>query len=49
MPLSDYAHHNEDAVYVWYQEEGRHTLEPDDDDPDADPYGDGWIDDQDES
>lgn len=46
MPLSDYKHWNEDALYVWYQEEGRHQEEP----PEPDDYyegdedGDDWED-----
>lgn len=35
MPLSDYAHWNEDAEYHWWHEEGKHGYEPpelDDDD-----------------
>jgi hypothetical protein len=35
MSLRDYAHLNEDALYTWWQEEGRHVEEP----PDLnDPY-----------
>ena len=33
MALSDYAHHNEDALMVWWEEEGRHPYE-------SDPYDD---------
>ena len=28
MPISDYAHWNEDAERVWWEEEGRHAGEP---------------------
>lgn len=28
MPLSDYAHWNEDAEYMWWHEEGKHAEEP---------------------
>lgn len=28
MPLADYAHWNEDAQRVWWEEEGRHPDEP---------------------
>ena len=36
MPLSDYAHWNEDAEYMWWHEEGKHVEEP----PEPDPYDD---------
>lgn len=32
MSLRDYAHWNEDAQYMWWQEEGRHPYEPEDND-----------------
>jgi hypothetical protein len=36
MPIADYAHWNEEAELVWWQEEGRHAEKPsfqeDDDD-----------------
>jgi hypothetical protein len=25
MPISDYAHHNEEAQRIWWEEEGRHA------------------------
>jgi hypothetical protein len=28
MPLSDYAHHNEEARRIWWEEEGRHDQDP---------------------
>lgn len=28
MPLSDYSHWNEDAEYMWWNEEGKHDSEP---------------------
>lgn len=28
MPLSDYAHWNEDAEYMWWHEEGKHVEDP---------------------
>jgi hypothetical protein len=34
MALSDYAHHNEDAMHMWWGEEGRHGSEEPDYDPD---------------
>lgn len=34
MPLRDYAHWNEDAQRVWWEEEGRHGSEEPDYDPD---------------
>jgi hypothetical protein len=34
MPLADYAHWNEEAPRIWYEEEGKHPYEPD---PDLDP------------
>ena len=45
MSLSDYAHWNEEAPLVWWQEEGRHSDEPDYDPCDyvADDYGDEWF------
>ena len=36
MPLADYAHWNEEAEQVWWQEEGRHGDEPLDPDYDRD-------------
>jgi hypothetical protein len=30
MALSDYAHWNEDAPRIWWEEEGRHVESPDD-------------------
>lgn len=38
MPLEDYAHHNEDAQRIWWEEEGKHPHEPD--------YGDPYDDDR---
>lgn len=38
MPLTDYAHWNEDAERVWWEEEGRHVEEP----PDPDDWEDGY-------
>lgn len=41
MPVSDYAHHNEEAMAIWWQEEGRHDdLEPPDPDEDVDVFDD---------
>jgi hypothetical protein len=34
MSRADYAHWNEDAEYMWWQEEGRHPEEP----PEPDDY-----------
>lgn len=34
MPLKDYAHWNEKAERIWWEEEGRHETEP----PDVDEY-----------
>ena len=31
MPIADYAHHNEEAPLIWWQEEGRHDAEPSED------------------
>ena len=28
MPLSDYQHHNEEALAIWWIEEGQHDDEP---------------------
>ena len=39
MPLSDYAHHNEEARRIWWEEEGRHADEPREPDYDRDAYG----------
>ena len=40
MPLADYAHWNEEAEQVWWQEEGRHTEEPPEvEDDDWEPEG----------
>lgn len=57
MALSDYAHWNEDALAIWWQEEGRHeTGERDDSDyPEPtgeeldhdDAYGEGYSDGED--
>lgn len=46
MGLADYAHHNEDAMHMWWHEEGKHQPE----EPDYDPYEDnlGYDDDYDE-
>jgi hypothetical protein len=33
MGREDYEHWNEDADYVWWQEEGRHPYDPEWDDP----------------
>lgn len=33
MSLKDYAHHNEDAAHMWWQEEGRFGSEEPDYDP----------------
>jgi len=48
MALSDYAHWNEDAERIWWEEEGRHSDEPDYDPCDyvADDYGDDWFEDE---
>jgi len=40
MSLSDYAHWNEDAERIWWEEEGRH--DPCDHIPED--YGDDWFD-----
>lgn len=40
MSRADYAHWNEDADYMWWQEEGRHPYEPD---YDNDAYTDDWY------
>lgn len=45
MPISDYAHWNEEAVAVWYQEEGRFPAGYSDDG--VDPYDDYYDDDDD--
>jgi hypothetical protein len=37
MPISDYAHWNEDAEYMWWHEEGKHIEEPPEPDDDFDP------------
>jgi hypothetical protein len=29
MPISDYAHWNEEAPIIWWQEEGKHDDQPD--------------------
>jgi hypothetical protein len=43
MSRADYAHWNEDADMVWWQEEGRHVEEA----PEYDPYEDeGFYDEQ---
>jgi hypothetical protein len=34
MALADYAHWNEEATQVWWQEEGKHIEEPPWEDPD---------------
>jgi len=41
MARSDYAHHNEDADRIWWEEEGRHDAQPDLDDHYADEE---WLD-----
>lgn len=33
MPLADYAHWNEDAERIWWEEEGKHVEEPPWEDP----------------
>ena len=33
MSLKDYEHWNEDAMYMWYQEEGRFSSEELENDP----------------
>jgi len=33
LPLADYAHWNEDAQYMWWHEEGKHSDEPSEPDP----------------
>ncbi len=39
MPLADYAHWNEDAERIWWEEEGKHdTNEPPEPDQDHDFY-----------
>lgn len=42
MALADYAHWNEDAEYMWWQEEGRHIEEPPEPDEWQDDY-DRWV------
>lgn len=44
MSLKDYAHHNEDAEYFWYMEEGRHPEEP----PEPDDYNERYFEHEDE-
>lgn len=46
MPLSDYAHHNEEAQSIWWEDEGKHENEPPDYDPDFDDLD--WYDDEEE-
>jgi hypothetical protein len=36
MPISDYAHHNEEAARIWWEEEGKHPDEPRCDEDDFD-------------
>jgi hypothetical protein len=36
MPISDYAHHNEEAQRIWWEEEGKHMSYRDDYDWDED-------------
>jgi len=38
MARSDYAHWNEDADYMWWQEEGRHSQEDQENDYDPDDW-----------
>lgn len=38
MPLADYAHHNEEAAHIWWQEEGRFESAPMDHDDFYDRY-----------
>jgi hypothetical protein len=45
MSLADYAHWNEDAYYMWWEEEGKHVEEPPDVDED---YDNSWYDYDDE-
>ena len=40
MSLKDYDHWNEDAMHMWWHEEGRHVEEP----PEYDEYDDDWDD-----
>jgi len=46
MPIGDYAHWNEEAPRIWWEEEGKHDLGPSDPDPE-DPgyydYDDGYV------
>jgi len=44
MSLKNYEHWNEDAQYMWWQEEGRFGSE----EPDYDPYEDDFDPDEDE-
>jgi hypothetical protein len=39
MSRADYAHHNEEADYVWWHEEGKHVAEPSEPDDYYDDYG----------
>jgi hypothetical protein len=48
MSLADYAHHNEDAAFMWWHEEGKHPHEPEYDPDDFLPNWDegDWDDDE---
>lgn len=46
MSRSDYAHHNEDADHMWWQEEGRFGSE--EPEPDDDDFYAGYEDDEDD-
>jgi len=48
MALSDYAHHNEEAQRIWWEEEGRWENEPRDTDPDDESWRDEPESDEDE-
>ncbi len=48
MSLSDYAHWNEDAMYMWWHEEGKHPYEPPEPDPDDWDYDPYYEDEEDE-
>lgn len=38
MPLEDYAHHNEEARHIWWEEEGKHVHEDELSEPDNDDF-----------
>ena len=43
MPLKDYEHWNEDALYMWWMEEGRHAGS-EETAPEPDDYDERWFD-----